>query len=496
MTTPTQQGEHSQTRLYGNWRRSRGFGIGSWSAGQTLTVFCSVLGPIILFYVSLPAGLVATVLAVLIVATVLIPVGGTSAWVALARALRFAQARRAGWTEYSGGVLTDHPRKHDLPGPLGPLLPLNVDDGRGGKQGMLWDRRAGLITVVIRCSPVGLDLADQEQADQWVAAWGGWLADLGYQPMVRWIGVTVDTAPTGGTTMRDYVHSRRSPTAPPVSTQVMDELLAATPSVTADVDTRVSITFDPSKANPKPPDLLAAVAEVSRWIPGLEHSLAACGVSVLGRATVPWLVTRLRTAFDPESRGEVALLNEQQQMLSWSDASPVSASESRETYTHDSGISVSWAMREAPRQAVTERVLTPLLAPGPHPRRVTLLYEPMPADAAAQAVEAEISNLAVRQEWARRSKRDTTQRDRDDAARAHQAAREESQGAGVGQFCLYVTTTVTNEEHLPAAMADVELRAGQAKVRLRKLRGAQAAGFAASLGLGINPSELERRHGL
>jgi hypothetical protein len=36
---------------------------------------------------------------------------------------------------------------------------------------------------------------------------------------------------------------------------------------------------------------------------------------------------------------------------------------------------VSWALQEAPRQTVTDRVLT-ALAPGVYPRRVTLLIEP------------------------------------------------------------------------------------------------------------------------
>lgn len=492
----TSSSDAAVPRTYGNWRQAKGIGIGSWSTSQTITAFVAVLIPILLFYTSAVAGVIALGAALLTMVIVLVPVGGTSMWALVARRARFSSARRAGWTRYTGGVLTDHPRKNMLPGPMAPITPLDSDDGRGGRQAILWDRRTGLLTVVLRCSPGGLDLADQKQADQWVASWGAWLADLGYQPMIRWVSVTVDTAPTGGTTTREYVAGRRSPHAPPAANAVLDELLASTPRVTADVDTRVSITFDPSRANPRPQDLLAAVAEVTRWVPGLEQGLGPCGVTVLGRATVPWLVGRLRTAYDPAARGDVALLDDRQQILQWRDADPVHAEETREFFQHDSGISVSWAMREAPRQAVTERVLTPLLAPGPHPRRFTLLYEPFPADRAAVEVEREVTALAVRNEWARRTKRDPRQRDRDDADRAHQAAREESQGAGVGRFCVYVTTTVHDPERLPAAVADVELRAGQSKLRLRRLWWAQGAGFAAALGLGINPLELEhRRHG-
>ena len=63
---------------------------------------------------------------------------------------------------------------------------------------------------------------------------------------------------------------------------------------------------------------------------------------------------------------------------------------------------------------------------------------------------------------------------------------------GVGRFTAYVTTTVTDPDQLAAAVADLEQRAGQAKLRLRRLRGSQAAGFAAALGVGINPVDAAR----
>jgi len=281
----------------------------------------------------------------------------------------------------------------------------------------------------------------------------------------------------------------------------------------------VSITFDPARANPRPTDLVSAVAEVTRWLPGLEASLAATGVAVLGRASTEWIIGRLRVAYDPASRGDVARVLDHHgtyparhavpgfpgaagfggadELLVWRDAGPLRASENWDRWWHDSGVSVSWALAEAPRQAVMSRVLIPLLAPGAFPRRVTLFYEPYPAEAAAAEVEREISNNSVRSAFARRTRRDETQRERDDQARALQAAREEAEGAGVGKFTFYITTTIAadtaDDALLGAAAADVEQRAGQSKLRLRRLRGAQSAGFAAALGLGINPVELARR---
>ena len=45
----------------------------------------------------------------------------------------------------------------------------------------------------------GLDLADPDQADQWVAAWGRFLADLGYQPLVQHI--TYESNESNATTL-------------------------------------------------------------------------------------------------------------------------------------------------------------------------------------------------------------------------------------------------------------------------------------------------------
>lgn len=483
-------------RTYGNWRKARGFGIGSLGPVETAVLFIAVGVPVFAASFSGTVALALGAIAALVGAAVLIRINGQSASDVVMRRVRFSRGKSAGWTELSGGMLTDHPRREDLPGPMAPVVPLSTDDGRGGKQGLLWDRRTGWLTAVLRVSPVGLELADQSQADSWVANWGAFLADLGYQPLIRHITVSVDTAPSGGATLRDYVAERIDPRAPASARAVMDELAAAAPESSAEVDTRVAITFDPMRANPRPTDLLAAVAEVTRWLPGLESHLGMAGVAVLGRATAEWITGRLRVAYDPASRADVARLRDETanpELLLWAEAGPIRARESWDHWRHDSGISVAWAMSEAPRQAVVDRVLVPLLAPGPFARRVSLLYEPFSAGAAADEVEREITNTQVRRAWAAKTKRDETQRDRDDMSRAVQSAREEAEGAGVGRFTLYTSTTVVDEAQLPAATADMEQRAGQCKLRLRQLRGAQSCGFAASLGFGLNPAELSRR---
>lgn len=484
--------EQPEPRLYGHWRPERGWGVGELGLGRTVTVFAAVLAPLLVASFAPRAALALGLVATLVVLGVSVRVDGSTAAEALTRRARFAGGRAKGWTELSGGLITEHPRRHDLPGPLAPLVALDTDDGRGGRQCLVLDRHTGTLSTVLRCAPAGLDLADRASADEWVACWGAWLADLGHHPVIRHIAVTINNTVNTAAHM-DYVRSRVSPDAPPLARRLMHELVELTPATSAHTDTRVTITLDPARAAPRPTDLLGSVAEVTRWLPGLEAGLSSCGVGVLGRDSVSGLTARVRSAFDPMSRDEIASQGAANQLRHWAQSGPVAATETWETYRHDSGISVSWALMEAPRQAVSSRVLVPLLAAGPYPRRVCLLYLPYPADQAAARVEREITAGKARKAWSQRTRRDETQRERDDRDRAVRTAREEAEGAGVGRLTVYVTTTVTDPAQLPAAVADVEQRAGAAKLRLRRMWGSQQAGFAAGLGLGINPNELAGR---
>jgi len=49
---------------------------------------------------------------------------------------------------------------------------------------------------------------------------------------------------------------------------------------------------------------------------------------------------------------------------------------------------------------------------------------------------------------------------------------------------LYVTATVTDPTLLPEAVADIESRADQSKIQLRRMYGCQAAAFAITLPCG------------
>ncbi len=153
--------------------------------------------------------------------------------------------RSRGWTRYQAEAAAAHSSAWRLPGVLAPLALLDADDGYGGRYALVLDRRTGTLTAALRVIPASMWLADRHDADRWVANWGGWLASLGYLPMVRHVTVTIDTAPEPGTALADSVAAALDPAAPPAARQIMGQLVAAAPAAAADVDTWVTITFDP-----------------------------------------------------------------------------------------------------------------------------------------------------------------------------------------------------------------------------------------------------------
>lgn len=491
----------NSTRMYGGWRARRGYGIGNLTEAQTAVLAGCVFIPLVVWVVIVTFGLSLLIIpfvvgvAVIAAAFTLIPyrAHGTSLGGALMIWVRTRKAGRNGWTEWETGVFTRHPRRQELPGVLAPIVPLSSQDGLGQPFGLLWDRRTGRLTGSVRVAPVGTVLADQEQTDLWIGSFASWLAALGYEPTLEWVAIVVESAPSSGTELADYVADRLDPAAPQVARDTMTEIAASHRGSTADISVRVSMTFQPQRARPAPQDDGERVAEVSRAMSGLEGDLPLCGVATLGRATAVNWTHWLRSAYDPDARGELARLAEQDHLLAWTDAGPIRAESLRDHYWHDSGWSVSWAMSALPSQAVTSTILAPLVTPGRYHRRVCITYQPYPADQAGDVVTREASGSSFRRQFRRRRGIDDTARERADEARAVQAAEEEAHGAGVGMWALYVTTTVDDPRQLPDAIADVESRARNAKLRLRRCWGWQHVGFAASLGAGIYPPELAKR---
>jgi hypothetical protein len=480
-----------QVRTYGGWRRSRGMGLMGLGSAQTLVVLIALTTLIIAAALSPTAFAIVAGPAVVIIGGTVLRWDGVPLLHGMLQRVRWGWGSARGYTAYRSGVTVAHAQAWRLPGLLAPTTLLAVTDP-AGDFGLVWHKRIGTMTATLRAAATSTWLVDRGQAQTWVSNWGGWLSSLGYLPIVRWVTVTVDTAPASGSRLANYVTSRIAPHAPSSARRVLSQLVDTSPAAAADVETRISITFDPAHSPARPRGLEESVAEISRTLPGLQDSLGSCGLTVLGRANAHDLVACVRTAYDPAARGDVTRLvgAELDRFLDWDTAGPVAAEESYDRYRHDSGWSVSWAWHEAPRAMVHADVLARLLAPGPYPKRVSLIYRPFSAGDAARIVEREVNAAAFRDALRAAQKRDENARDRADKERALRAAREEAAGAGVGLMSMFVTVTVTDEAELGRAIADVESRAEVAKIRLRRLWASQAAGFVTTLPCGICPPQL------
>lgn len=491
------QSQAQRPRDYGGWRRRRGIGLWGLGTAGTFTALAALLVVILVAAADVTALVYVGPPILVLGALGLTRIGGEPLVLKAVRRVRWWYGSARSYRHYRASVVAEHTPAAMLPGVLAPTAMLDAEDGYGGRYGIVHDRRTGFLTPTLRVIPTSTWLADRGDADTWVANWGAWLATLGHVPMLRWATVTIDTAPEPGSTLADTVADAIDPSAPEPARAILGQLVQTAPAAAADVDTRVSLTFDPKASPAAPRDLTEAAAEVGRVLFGLETALGTCGVTVLGRLTADEIAGVVRTAFDPAARGDVARVltrpGRTAGPLRWAEAGPVGAEEFPDRYRHDSGVSVTWAWHEAPRQNVTADVLARLVAPGPFPKRVSLQYRPLPAAEATRMLETEVNAAAFREHYRRRTGRDETARDAYDQARARQAAAEEAMGAGVCLLGMYVTVTVTDPERLPRAAAAVEAAAQFSKIRLRRMTYSQAAGFSATLPCGICPAELARR---
>jgi hypothetical protein len=470
-------------RTYGGWRRAHSLGIGRLDTRQTVVVLAAVLAPLLAIAVgAVSAALPLAVCGLVAAAAVLAQWGGVRLADAALAYGRWRLAALRGQTSYAGGVFAALPQAWDLPGLLAPTLLLDVEEPGRGRIGLVWNQRTGSMAASLLLTPVGALLADRATVDRQVAAWGELLAGLADEATIRVATVTVELIPEPGRQLADHVAARIDAAGPELARRVVAELVAAAPAGTARVAARLTVNADPGRASRRPRSVPEAAAETLRTLAGV--NVAPAGADVLRRAGAADLLRAVRVAFDPTAASRPAA---EFAGLDWGAAGPVTAEEARDHYWHDGAVSRSWALLAAPRQFVAHDVLLPLLSPGRFPRRVSLAYRTLGREEAGRLLDREVNAAAARAEYRRRTKRDSTARDRADEERAGRAAAEEAYGAGLVQFTLFVTTTASSLDELAVASREVEQAAGRCRLRLRVCYGGQAAAFAVGLPCGVNP---------
>jgi hypothetical protein len=278
------------------------------------------------------------------------------------------------------------------------------------------------------------------------------------------------------------------------------------PAQAARTDTRVTITFDLRAFDPVVPrgrrgDVTAFVPPVHDVLVGMVQALDGCGVTVLGLATPRELAAVVLAAFQPDRAGAIEWVLSmppagppRADLPGWDQAGPAAVHEYREELRHDAGLSVSFVWAQAPRQPVTSAVLAALARPGRFRRRLTLAYVATPAVAAMDAATGQVRRRRLTQALFQLPVlgRAANAQDDADAAAAEQATHEVAAGAGWIAQTVLVTTTVTDDADLPAAVAETEQAAGTCQLRLRRLYELQAAGFHVGLPAGLHLPDLAK----
>jgi hypothetical protein len=482
----TEQTPTPAVRTYGQWRLPKGAGLLGLGTGGTVMLFIGIIAVLIAILIDTRLGLVVAVVVAGVMAPLLVRLGGRTGAQVVATRLAWWSGRRARQDIYRSGPLSVVPGgMARLPGLLAPSVMLSAQDAYGRSVGLIKVPWAHHYTAVLRCNADGAALVDTEQIDSWVANWGGWLAALAHEPGIAGVSVTIDTAPDSGQRLRSEVTRLLQPGAPELAAQVLEQAAASYPAGSAQVSTRIAITWGPAMLSGRREDSDIA-AEIGNRLPGLAEGLARTGAGTAVPMSAEALAEMVRVAYDPACALDVDAARENGPSgsgISWEQAGPVAAQEFWGSLRHDSGVSVTWCMEEAPRGTVLSSVLTHLVSPHPQlmRKRVTLLYRPHNPGDAARIVDSDVRDAIFNATKNARAKARATA----DLRAAEQSADEEASGAGVVRFSLLLTVTVPTGAQLAATEAVVRNLGATARIRLRRAYGSQSAAFAGSLGVGV-----------
>lgn len=474
-----QQGQ-VKARTYGNWRRGVGAGLFGLGPGGTAALFCLGLLTVLMLAASPLAAFITAVVGAVCLAPLAIRINGRTGLQVIAARIAWWRGRRRRQHVYLSGVASPVTGSHRLPGILARSQVYEVETGRAGRVGVVVVPQSRHYTVTLRCAPEGMDLVDQADIDTRVAHLAALLSALAREPGLVQAAITVETTPDPGTRLAAEVGDHMSEQAPELARRVLDEVVQTYPAGAATVDTRVALTYGPPPGR-RGLSHADVCREVAARLPHLHAGLTAAGAGGVGPLSAARLAAIVRAAYDPAVGLELS--RNPDSAPDWESAGPVAAMESWDFYRHDSGVSRTWGMVEAPRGVAYANTYSRLTDPDPQlkRKRVTLLYRPYTPAESARLVEGDKRD--ARFNAAKKAR--PTSRDMVDLDAAEQAALEEAAGAALTRFTVLVTATVDRPEQLDDADRIIAARAAEARMTLRPMYGCQAATFAAGLPAGV-----------
>ncbi|MDG9723769.1 hypothetical protein QC283_13310 [Streptomyces sp. DH41] len=243
---------------------------------------------------------------------------------------------------------------------------------------------------------------------------------------------------------------------------------------------------------------VGAAAVLVRELHAMHGSLSSASLQVVEWLTPRALAHVVRTAYDPEAQLMLATRNSAAQAPDWQGlepgvapelAGPAYAETDWGTYRHDGAWTVSYQVRTWPQTDVYATFLQPMLRPRQNARRsLSIVYEPIGPRRARQ----DLAREKAKREAARKLRARTGQDESADELLESQKARAQdvarAMGQGVVRLTAVLAVTVTDPGELETACAELQADAAASGLELRRMWGAQDAGFAAAalpLGQGL-----------
>jgi hypothetical protein len=497
-------------RTYAGWQNERQGFFGQMSLTGCALVAAAALTVLVPVYAQHWTGeLIALPVAGLLLLTATARILGMTAdeWAALA--VRHHLNVAGGRSVFLSGVLAprrradDDAQPTDLPGVLARLDILRAPIGGGEELAVVHDPLTGTYSAVLEIRHPGLGLEDADTVDRRVGAWGAFLRTQCVEggPIVR-IAVHQRSSPDDGTALQSWTRLHLDPSAPAAATALVTELAAHGGPIANSRTTYLTVTLSAARARLAIKGAgggrLGACAVLVRELVAMQASLAAADLQVVSQLGPRALAQVIRTAYDPDSVAELAMRNAAAATPSWkgvapgvdpSLAGPAAAETSWGTYRHDGAVSVTYQVRGWPAATVYATCLQPLLRARLNAgRSLTLLYEPLGPRRARAELARERTKRDVARRLRARTGRIESMDERAEMSRAVEQDAARAAGHGIVRFTGLVTVTVTDPAQLETACAELQQDGAAAGLELRRLWGAQDAGFAAGaipLGQGL-----------
>ena len=489
-------------RQYGNWTKPRTAGLLGLGAFGTLVLLGAILVAVVLimFGQALAAIIVFSVAVAWLGTVTVRDRHGMTLMARVGEGLAWRGARSQQRHLYRSGPLGRVPwGTCQLPGLSAATSLSEWRDSHDRPFALVESPRSRSYVVVLASEPEGAALVEPSQIDAWVARWGHWLATLGDEPGLEAASVTIESSADTGARLRRELDENAAPDAPEFAARGGGGGGGGGPSSGSVIRAYVALTYS---AQPDGSSRVRGAEEMGRAlaprVASLASTLSETGAGAVHPVSAAGLAEFVRVAYDPESAAAIddARARGNDAAIRWPDAGPQAHEAGWSSYRHDSGHSVSWVMTSAPNVNITADALAGLLQSSEvvARKRVTLIYRPIDRARAAAITHSDLRAARFNATTSSNPMAGEVLA----AERARVASEEQAAGAGLVNFGMLVTLTMTRQQIAAAveagerglawveAVAEAELtkHAQSASVLLRRAYGSQDVAFAAALPLG------------